>query len=341
MMKATEINWLSTANNTIYRPGQQTGHYESYFLRANHPDRPLAFWIRYTIFNPSGHPEKAIGELWAVYFNGETSSNIAVKKELPIGQCSFSRSEIDVRVGDALLNKDRLSGSATSHNHTISWDLGYGGNSRPLFLLPLKMYSGKFPKAKACVPLPMAVFNGTLTVDGSQIKVENWVGSQNHNWGSKHTDLYAWGQVAGFDNSRASFLEVATARVKIGPLWTPRMTPILLRHKGQEYALNNMAQTIRAEGRFSYFDWHFASANDEIDLKGRIYARRELFAGLNYYNPPGGSKHCLNSKLASCELRITYKRGSNSGVSELLYTRHRAAFEILTDLRDHGIAIQV
>jgi hypothetical protein len=341
MMKATETNWLRTANSAIYQPGQQTGHYESYFLRANHPDRPMALWIRYTIFNPHGHPEKAIGELWAVYFNSETHSNIAVKKELPIGQCSFNRSGIDVRIGDALLNKDSLSGSATSHDHTISWDLSYGGNSRPLFLLPLKMYSDKFPKAKACVPLPMAGFNGTLTVDGSQIKIENWVGSQNHNWGSKHTDLYAWGQVAGFDNSPDSFLEVATARVKIGPVWTPRMTPIVLRHKGQEYALNGMAQTIRAEGRFSYFDWHFASADDDVDLKGHIQAGRELFAGLNYYNPPGGSKHCLNSKLATCELRITYKRGAGKGVSELLYTKHRAAFEILTDLRDHSIAIQV
>ncbi len=340
-MKKTETNWLSSANNAIYRPGQQTGHYESYFLRANHPDRPLAFWIRYTIFNPHNHPEKAICELWAVYFNGETSSSIAVKKELPISQGSFNRSGLDVRIGDAVLNKDRLNGSASSHNHTISWDLGYHGEGRPLFLLPLKMYSGKFPKAKACVPLPMAVFNGALTIDGSQVKIENWVGSQNHNWGSKHTDLYAWGQVAGFDNSPESFLEVATARVKIGPLWTPRMTPVVLRHKGREYALNNMAQTIRAQGKFTYFDWHFASANDEIDLVGRIFAGHELFAGLNYYNPPGGDKHCLNSKLASCELRITYKEGGNKGVSELLYTRHRAAFEILTDLRDHGIAIQV
>ena len=32
--------------------GHDNGHYESYFLRANHPDRPLAFWIRYTIFAP-------------------------------------------------------------------------------------------------------------------------------------------------------------------------------------------------------------------------------------------------------------------------------------------------
>jgi hypothetical protein len=341
MMKRTEKDWLSEANCAIYQPGQRKGHYESYFLRANHPERPLAFWIRFTIFNPNGHPEKALGELWAVYFNGETSSATAVKKELHIGQCSFSRSGLDVRIGEAFLHKDRLKGSAAAHNHTITWDLKYSGDSRPIFPLPMNMYAGGFPKAKLCIPLPMARFNGALEVDGNTIKIENWIGSQNHNWGSKHTDLYAWGQVAGFDNSPDSFLEVATARVKMGPVWTPRMTLITLRHKGKEYKLNNVLQTIRAEGWFSYFDWHFNSSSDDVDIRGRIYAPRELFAGLNYYNPPGGSKHCLNSKLASCELRITYKQGENKGVSELLYTGHRAAFEILTDLKDHGITIQV
>jgi len=49
-----------TANNSRYIQGQKRGHYESYFLRANHPSRPLAFWIRYTIFSPDKQPEKAI-----------------------------------------------------------------------------------------------------------------------------------------------------------------------------------------------------------------------------------------------------------------------------------------
>jgi len=119
------------------------------------------------------------------------------------------------------------------------------------------------------------------------------------------------------------------------------MTLITLRHKGNEYKLNKVMQTIRAQGKFNYFDWHFASCDETIDIRGRMHAPAELFAGLNYYNPPGGSKHCLNSKLASCELRITYKEGENKGVSELLYTGHRAAFEILTDRTDHGITIQV
>jgi hypothetical protein len=47
------------ANWTRYQPGQKMGHYESFFQRANHPSRPLAFWIRYTIFSPQDRPEDA------------------------------------------------------------------------------------------------------------------------------------------------------------------------------------------------------------------------------------------------------------------------------------------
>jgi hypothetical protein len=325
------------ANNTFYRPGQKTGHYESFFLRANHPQKPLAFWIRYTIFSPHGQPEKAIGELWAVYFDGENKVNTAVKKELPFNQCSFSSSALDNKIGDAILQAGRLSGSASANTHEINWDLTYTGTEKPLFLLPLKMYSTGFPRAKSCVPLPLAKFDGTLKIDSKEIKIENWVGSQNHNWGSKHTDLYAWGQVAGFDNSPDSFLEVATARVKIGPLWTPRMTTLVLRHRGKEYALNSLTQMLYAHGEFNYFNWQFGSINDEVGISGRIWAERDHFAGLNYYNPPGGSKHCLNTKLAACHLKVSYPHGS----TEFLTADHRTAFEILTDKNDHGIAIRV
>jgi hypothetical protein len=334
-------DWTEDCNKTVYIPGQQSGHYESYFLRANHPTEPKAFWIRYTIFSPAGKPDKAMGELWAVFFDAKAGTNIAVKKEVPFNLCSFSSSTLDVRIDNALLNTGKLAGDASSNKHEISWNLAYSGNSKPLFLLPLNMYSAGFPKAKALVPLPMAKFSGTLNVDGKRIEIQNWVGSQDHNWGSKHTDIYAWGQVAGFDNAPDSFLEIATAKVKIGPFWTPSMTPIVLRHKGEEIALNSIGQTLKARGQFTYFDWQFKSVNKKYEIEGRMWADRNRFAGLNYYNPPGGNKFCLNSKIASCTLKITYKEGNNKGTSELLSTAHRAAFEILTSKNDHGITVQV
>ena len=202
----------------------------------------------------------------------------------------------------------------------------------------LTLYDASFPKAKSLVGLPLAVFDGSLFVDGNEIIVAEWVGSQNHNWGARHTDLYAWGQVAGFDKYPDTFLEVATARLKLGPFWTPPMTPIVLRHRGEEIALNALGQTLRAQGSFRYFEWRFRSATNDVALEGTIRAPREAFVGLNYSNSPGGSKHCLNTKIAACELKIIRKR---EGTTELLSTHHRAAFEILTDDRQHGVEIRV
>jgi hypothetical protein len=298
---------------------------------------PLAFWIRYTLFSPHHRPDDAIGELWAVFFDGETGNHIAVKREVPIGDCRFETSGFSVTVGDASLGPGRLSGSAGSNGHDIAWDLSFEGSEPPLFLLPTRLYDTALPKAKSLVGLPQAVFHGTLQVDGRALDIDGWTGSQNHNWGAKHTDEYAWGQVAGFDTDASAFLEVATARLRIGPLWTPLMTLIVLRHQGKELRFNGLLRSIRARASRNGFVWTFASGDENNAIEGTIDAVPSDFVGLCYYNPPGGEKHCLNSKIAACELRVIDRR---TGASETLSTRKRAAFEILTDRRDHGIEIR-
>jgi len=326
------------ANVSRYVPGDETGFYESYFLRANHPVRPLAFWIRYTLFSPRRRPSQAIGELWAVWFNGESGRNVAVKKTVPLADCRFDPACFDVQVGDAVLGPDGLQGRAASGGHHITWRLEYGGDQPPLFLLPLKSYAAKFPRAKSLVGLPMARFNGFLAVDDQRMDIADWVGSQNHNWGSRHTDDYAWGQVAGFDDAPESFLEAASACLRWGVLRTPYVTPVVFRHRGEEFAFNTFFKMCDSRGSFSSFVWVFQADTRGVRLDGTISAPREAFVGLAYQNPPGGVKQCLNTKLAACEVRFEDRRG-RAVKREVLFTRHRAAFEILTDDRDHGIPL--
>jgi hypothetical protein len=109
---------------------------------------------------------------------------------------------------------------------------------------------------------------------------------------------------------------------------------MVLRHRQREYAFTKLGQAIRATGKFGYFSWEFASRNADAEIVATISAPREAFVGLNYYNPPGGAKHCLNSKIAGCTLRLTDRR---AGTTEVLETRNRAAFEILTDDDKHGV----
>lgn len=335
-MHALSGSLAQQINFTRYN-SQPQGHYESFFQRANHPSRPLAFWIRYTIFSPKNRPQDAVGELWAVYFNGETNQHVTVKYEVPLQQCTFRSSAFSVQIGEAQLQPGQLSGMVRMHENTIAWELAYHSNEKPLFLLQPHYYQTKLPAAKSLVRAPLATYTGSLVVNGETVKVEKWMGSQNHNWGSKHTDLYAWGQVAGFDTHPESFLEMATARLKIGPMWTPFLTLLVLRHERQEFALNSLSQSLRAKGRFGYFNWGFSSETKDVVIKGTISAPRAAFVGLHYANPPGGGKYCLNTKLAFCKLRLKQKQ---KHTEEILSTLNRAAFEILTDDQHHGIQMR-
>jgi hypothetical protein len=319
LMRA-QVNW------TQYDATRAAGHYESYYLRGNHPDRPLAFWIRYTIFSPSGRPDDALGELWAIVFDGESGQHTTAKLELPFAECAFARDGFLVRVGSATLDASRVHGNAPP----IAWDLRYDGDEPPLYLLPARLYQGGFPKAKSLVSRPLVRFTGSVSIGDRSIDVDGWLGSQNHNWGSRHTDHYAFGQVAGFDDAPDSFLEVATARNRFGPLWTPALTPLVLRHKGREHSLTSMGQMFRADATIAPTKWSFTTRSATVAVEGVIEAPADAFVVLEYYNPPGGIKYCHNTKLARCELTITDR---TSGQAEVLRSAHGALFEILDDHR--------
>ena len=327
-----QVNWAQ------YEPGQRTGHYESFYQRANHPRRPLAFWLRYTLFSPAGHPERAVGELWAVLFDGEAGTHTAIRTEYPIASCDFARDRFDVRIGPAVLGPTGLTGESGP----IGWNLRYHGDQPPLYLLPRRLYRGGFPKAKSLVGLPLARYEGTVDVGTREIIVDGWLGSQNHNWGSRHTDRYAFGQVAGFDGAPDAFLEVVRAQTRIGPAWTPPLTLLVLRRGGEELVVTGLRQARRATGRVDFLNpgadcrWTFATASGSTRIEGVIEAPRSAFVGLAYANPPGGTKHCLNTKIGRCSLTIV---DTATGRQEVLSSAHGALFEILTDERSHGIPI--
>lgn len=318
-----------------YRSGK--GHYESWFLRANAPDQARAFWIRYTQFVPAGSHRPALGELWAIWFDGDANRVIAVKDELPLAECQFATEAMDVRIGQATLSQRALQGQASLGGHAISWSLQHEGGGAPLLFLPENLYPARLPKAKSLVSRPLVNFSGELVVDGQSQSVDGWVGTENHNWGSQHTDQYAWGQVAGFDNRADAMLECITARVKIGPLPSPWMTIACLRLGEETLMFNRIGTALKAKGQYRFFDWEFQTRAAGHTLSARIQAPANHFTALTYYNPPGGAKTCLNSKIAACEL--TLKRAD--GREERLHTRNRAAFEILTDRDDHGVPLSV
>ncbi len=139
--------------------------------------------------------------------------------------------------------------------------------------------------------------------------------------------------MVGFDNYEDSFLELITAQQKIGFYTTPFLTLLVLKHKGRTYQLNTIIQGFKSKGSFDdssdIYYWTFVCEDKEVIITGKIEGTEKDFAKLKYYNPPGGTKKCMNSKIASCY--ITIKEKKDLGFKDELVSKNRAAFEILSD----------
>ncbi len=317
----------SVASRLQFDPGTTAGHYEVYFAQANHPERPLAFWIRYTVFCPKGHSEHTVGELSVSYFDGENNRVVRVKEALPDEQCGFSPTEMRVRIGASTLTTSKLGGAANSDGHMMIWALKYRAPNAPLLLMPEGAYNSGGGKIKMITPSPGAIFDGLLQVDGEPVLIEGWNGCIGHHWGREYPDRLLWGQVVGFDSIAQATLECAMMQSKAGPLWMPAATMMVLRLGMQDLSLNSNGQALMARSSLKGLRWGFSSAGRELSVKGFFETVPNACTILKVMEPAGNSKLCFCTAIARCEVVIEQK-----GKPALtLISKNRASFEIVGD----------
>ena len=70
------------------------GHVESYFWRANDPERPRAIWLKATILAPLSGP--AVAERWMIYFDGDTNTHVAKKDTIPFERARFAEDALEL-----------------------------------------------------------------------------------------------------------------------------------------------------------------------------------------------------------------------------------------------------
>jgi len=325
-------------NHSRWHPGDRRGLYESFFLRGNDPEGARAFWIKFTVFAPRRRPREAEGELWAVFFFGTDGQKVAVKEVYPLDRCLFAGDRFLVRVGDAHLSEGKSRGACSSGGHTIRWDLRFPMTAPSLHFLPEWAYRSPVPKAKGLSPCPDLTWAGALEVNGRPVDVTGWRGSQNHNWGTRHTDRYAWAQCNVFQGAPDTYMEMMSARLRIGRFWTPPLSFLVLMHRGRLIRFNSLGAFCRARVRYpGPFEWHLTVDNGRERAHCRVAGRKETFAGLRYRNPPGGSHACLNSKISSSEIAL-FRDGRRI---ETLRSQFTTAFELLTDETGHGVPMLV
>ena len=301
-------------------------YYESRYIRANHPEEPLALWLRETLLLPTaGDP---VADVWVMVFDPEGAGNRALKQPYPIDAAVYSYDNWTACIGATSMDDRSAHGVITGGSRSARWDLRITPGSEPeARLLTERAYKARVPTAKTTVRHPLAQFDGQVELDDARLVLDGWTGSVNHNWGTRHTPAYAFGQVCGFDDAEESSLEIVTARAAVGPVLTPAATLFVFRHAGQEFAVRSIVGSLQTHGRYRPFAWSFGARVGDQMMEGEMLVQPADVIGLTYTDTDGGSKYCYNSALATCRIELAGKAFERG---ELLATR-RAMFEILTD----------
>ncbi|HEY5151133.1 MAG TPA: hypothetical protein VIJ23_15210 [Mycobacterium sp.] len=303
-------------------------YYESRFIRANHPDRAQAVWLRWTLLYPQ--PGEPVADVWVMVFDPDGGGNRAVKQPHPIAAADYRTDPWSARIGDSTIDDS----SARGRIDGVQWDLRIAPGEQPAVkLLTERAYRAKFPTAKTQARHPLARFDGTVAL-GDTVTLDGWTGSVNHNWGRKHTPAYAFGQVCGFDGNPSSSLEIVTAHAALGPLRLPAATLFVLRHGGREIAVRSVLSARHTRGEYQPFRWSFGGRVDGVEMRGEIRAEPSDVIGLTYTDTNGGTKYCYNSALADCRITL-----SGNGTDTELTASRRAMFEILTDERNPAVPL--
>ncbi len=304
-------------------------YYESRFIRANHPHRPQAVWLRWTLLYPQ--PGEPVADVWVMVFDPEGGGNRALKQPHPIAVADFRTEPWSARIGETTIDDVSARGSLAG----AGCELAIAPGEEPAVkLLTDRAYRARFPTAKTQVRHPLARFDGTVTLGDTRLALDGWAGSVNHNWGSRHTPAYAFGQVCGFGGEPHSSLEIVTAHAALGPVKLPAATLFVLRHAGREYAVRSVPAARRTHGSYRPFTWSFGGRTDGVDMRGEISAEPVHVIGLTYTDTNGGTKYCYNSALATCRVSL-----SGPGIAVELTATRRAMFEILTGERIAGVPL--
>jgi hypothetical protein len=317
-------------NRIRWSSGSKAGHVESLFLKANDPEAPRAFWLKYTLLARPGRPAES--SIWAVAFDAQRG-HVAAKQTHPAQKSTHREAPFSVSAPEFLLDRGQVRGAVSGRGHEIRFDLRHTELSGPHRPFPWPwMYTAGLPRFKILTPYPAERFSGTLSVDGREWVVQGWPGMQGHNWGRAHSERYAWAHCCALEGAPESWFEGFSAKIRLGPLTTPFLTLVSLHHEGKTWTPQSFGSFL-SPVEVGYTHWRFRAPGSGFVLSGEVAVAVDRMVGLVYENPTGEASCCLNSKLARCVVRL-----ERPGAPPLeLRSEQGAALEVLVREKTHPI----
>jgi hypothetical protein len=311
------------------------GMYESFYLRAVSPERPLGAWIRYTVHKrPSEAP---VGSVWCTIFDGEGELGTRASASGPFMH-KYSTEELQappgswIRVGESSLSGEGAAGSCGE----AGWSLRFSCSEPELRHLPYAaLYRAPLPKTKLTSPMPLASFEGSLRLGAREIALDGWHGMVGHNWGSEHAERWIWLHGVDFEGAPGAWIDVAIGRVLVAGVLSPWVANGALSLDGVRMPIGGLfARGLRVVESPSRCSLILPGARG-LRVEAHVDVPPASSAGWLYGDPDGGSHDVVNCSIAS--LTLTARLPEEPG--RMLHTPHGCAYELGMRERDHGVPL--
>jgi hypothetical protein len=339
-VESAKINF---ADNQCRFGGEDKGHYEVWFLTLNDRATGCGFWFRYTIDVPEGSTKPESG-LWGSFFDArDQSKTFGIKRyfSAEAWQTSIEAESKIIGVNQCALLTDRLYGSLAEGKNEISWDLKFvpaaetfhhiDENARKLFK----------PKTLICAPNLAVEFSGKVKANNQEFLLDRAPGCQQHIWGSKHAESWAWAHCNLFEGEPDAIFEGLSARPRRGPVTMPPLTLAYLRFRGQEYRFNTISYLFKAKNQFGDYDWQFKTGDSTVRLRGEADASPKDMIQVEYPDPDGDRTFCINSEIGNLKLTLEHRTGRFSKWQTLatLTSRGTTHFERASRIRNSNVPL--
>jgi hypothetical protein len=294
----------------------QPGHYEVYYVTLTDPVTGVGVWIRYTMVAPlESAGEPATCALWFLVMDPRPGSRgtLARKATFPVAELSAEREPFALRIGDATLTDEGMSGAFED----VAWQLRWTPAERGYEHVHPFLRRARVAQTVLVLPHADVAIDGSITIEGERIELTGVRGGQAHLWGSKHASSWAWVHCNDFatldgEPVPGAFLDGVSVIVqRFGRAVGPN-TPVVGRIDGRDFHSTSPLRVLANDSTFSLTGWRFAAIDGARKLIGEVDADRSQLAGVTYHDPDGSLVYCYNGETASMRLHV-YERAHQVG----------------------------
>jgi hypothetical protein len=302
------------------------GHYEVYYLTLTDRASGCGAWIRYTMLAPL--EGDATCSLWFMAMDPERGGVVGRKADHPISSLAAQAEPFELRVGDAVLSDEGMSGAFED----VSWDLRWISRAPAVEPVHPLLRRTKLAKTVLVLPHPDVEVSGRIAWDGRELELDGVRGGQTHLWGSKHASRWAWVHCNDFQTLEGEprpgdFFESVSVIVprlgrEIGP-----STPVVGTFGGREFRSIGPLSVTRNPSRFALTSWRLEARDGDRRLVAEVTADRDALVGVTYHDPDGQKAYCYNGETATMRVTLWARRDGEWDLEETLLAPGRAHFE--------------